>query len=136
MYYSTDIHRLNLLIRILENKDNFIIYTLSHTPKCALACTYKVTWIIRYTLIISTLMNSPNVSMIHRLYCIYSSQQHFGHSTELIRKPSVIEALSKQHSFMCNSKIITYHAQMQVRGCCVFHKCCVAGLCISTHIAR
>ena len=97
---------MNLLIRILENKDICIIYTLTvvMVPKCALVCTCKLTWIIRYTLIISTLMNSYNVSIIHRLYCLYSSQQHLGHSAELMRKPSLIEALSKQHSFMCNSK--------------------------------
>ena len=33
VHYSTDIHTLNLLIRILENKVTCIIYTLSYTPK-------------------------------------------------------------------------------------------------------
>ena len=102
MHYSTDIRTWNLLIRILENKVTCIIYTLIVIfPKCSLACTCKLTWIIRYTLKVSTLMNSLNVSIIHRLYCIYSSQQHFGYSTKLMRKSSLIEALSKQDSFMC-----------------------------------
>ena len=74
-------------------------------PKCALACTCKLTWIIRYTLIIGTLIIISIVSIIHRLYYMYSSQQCLEHLTELMRKPSLIKALSsKQHSFMYNSK--------------------------------
>ena len=44
---------------------------------------------------------------------MYSSQQRLEHSTELMRKPSLIKALSsKQHSFMYNSTQNIMHDYM------------------------
>ena len=62
-------------------------------------------------------MNVSDVSILHMQVLLYTSQQHNGYSTELMRTP-FSNRNTQQHSFKCNSQQ-KYHAQLFVDA--VYH---------------
>ena len=70
------------------------------------------------TLTIRMLTNSPKVSIIHMQVPLYSSQQHHGHSTELMRI-TFSNRSTWQHNFKCNSQQNIMHNCMYVYS--VYH---------------